>query len=150
MSRWREHSDGLDHSDLFDPLCVERTAPMDDEEAELVKALCQSATPGPLVIDDETEGDGAVVATLPDGRHIVSLTASVQHTQDRVAVEANARLICKAKNLLLRLLRDRQQWRHQQEFLQERIRTLETALESERTVAQGEGWKNSRVSSLPR
>jgi len=150
MSRWREHSDGLDQSKMFDPLCVERSAPMDDEEAELVKALCQSATPGPLVIDDETEGEGAVVATLPDGRHIVSLTASVQHIQDRAAIEANARLICKAKNLLLRLLRDRQQWRHQQEFLQERVRTLETALESERAVTHGEGWKDPQASTLPR
>ena len=37
-----------------------------------------------------------------------------------------------------------------QAFLKERVRTLETALESERAVPQGEGWKNARVSTLPR
>ena len=68
MSRWHEDGNGLDHSDIFDPLCVERSAPMDDREAELTEALCHAATPGPLVVDDEAEGEGAVVASLPDGR----------------------------------------------------------------------------------
>ncbi len=150
MSRWHENVDGLDHSEIFDPLCVERSAPMDDQEAELLEALCHAATPGPLVVDDEAEGEGAVVASLPDGRLIVSLTASVQHTQDRAATEANAQLICKARTLVLRLLRDRQQWKEQRAFLQERIRTLESVLRVEQTVVEGQSLDDTVRMPLPR
>ena len=150
MSRWHENVDGLDHSEIFDPLCVERSAPMNDEEAELAEALCHAATPGPLVVDDEAEGEGAVVASLPDGRLIVSLTASVEHTQDRAAGEANAQLICKARTLVLRLLRDRQQWKEQQVFLQERRRTLESLLQGEKTVAEDGSLEDTVRMPLPR
>jgi len=143
MNRWHDNPDGLDHGDIFDPLCVERSAPMDDGEAELIKALCQSATPGPLVIDDEAEGEGAIVATLPDGRMIVSLTASVEHTDDFGAIEANAQLICKSRNMVLRLLRDRQQWKAQREFLQQRIHTLETALGTGSDASAGQSLRDT-------
>jgi hypothetical protein len=137
--------------DLFDPLWVERSAPTDDNEAESIKALCRSATPGPLFTDDRAEETGAVVATLPDGRHIVSMTASAEQTKDRAVIEANARLICKAEGYLLRLLRDRERWKQQLEFLQQRIRTLESALESERAVAQRTNpGGTSHVASIPR
>lgn len=109
----------------------------------MVEALCLAATPGPLVVDDETDGEGAVVVSLPDGRLIVSMTAPVTHTDDEAVTLANAQLICKARHLLLRLLRDRQEWKQQREFLQERIRTLETALHSRRTkgIPVGHGPK---------
>jgi len=113
MSIWREERDGVEIEGLFDPLCIERSKPFDDAEAALVEALCQA---------------GAVVVSLPDGRLIVSLTAGVEHTKCVEALEANAQLICKARYLLLRLLRDRQQWKEEREFLLERIRTLEAAL----------------------
>ena len=131
MGTWREHENGLDSECIFDPLCVERSAPIDDDEASLVEAICQAATPGPLVVDDDAAGEGAVVATLPDGRMIVSLTAGVEYTETDGAIDANAELICKARYLLLRLLRDRQQWKEEQEFLVQRIRTLEVLLQSE-------------------
>lgn len=131
MSRWREDVDGLHCGDLFDPLCIERSPPLEDREAAMVEVLCRAATPGPLVVDDQVEGDGAVVVSLPDGRLIVSLTASVEHTEDEGVTRANAELICKARYLLLRLLRDRQQWQEERECLLERIRTLEAALKSE-------------------
>ena len=151
MSRWLDNLDVLGHGDVFDPLCVERSAPMDDEEAALVEALCQAATPGPLVVDDEVEGEGAVVVSLPDGRLIVSLTATVEHTKDEAVSHANAQLICKARYLLLRLLRDRQQWKEQREFLLERIRTLEAVLGIEKGAAvQADGDRPSRVSRRPR
>ncbi len=89
--------------DPFDPLCIERSAPLDDEEAAAVEALCLAATPGPLVTDNEVEGDGAVVVTLPDGQMIVSLTASIEYTEDEGVTRANAELICKARYYLLRL-----------------------------------------------
>jgi len=151
MSQWREDPEELYHGDIFDPLCVERSAPMEDEEAALVEALCLAATPGPLVVDDDTEGEGAMVVTLPDGRLIVSLTASVEHTEDEGVTHANAQLICKARYLLLRLLRDRKQWKEQREFLLERIRTLETALKTQEVAAVEEDWgRTSRVASRPR
>ncbi len=133
MSSWEEN---LERDDYFDPLCVERSAPMDDGEAELIKALCETATPGPLVVDDDTEGEGAVVVSLPDGRIIISLAASIEHTEDDGVMDANAQLICKSRYALLRLLRDRQQWKHQKEFLENRIRTLETLLASEEEVGE--------------
>ncbi len=136
---WRhDHSDEVDHGDVFDPLCVERSAPMKDEEAAVVEALCLAATPGPLVVDDEVEGEGAVVVSLPDGRLIVSLTAPVEQTDDLEASHANAQLICKARYLLLRLLRDRRRWNKQRELLLDRIRTLEAASDSEQDVAAQE------------
>lgn len=140
MSTWQEQEIGLGSECFFDPLCVERSAPIDDDEASLVEAICRAATPGPLVIDDHADGDGAVVAALPDGRTIVSLSARVEHTLDGGVTDANAELICKARYLLLRLLRDRQQWKEDREFLVQRIRTLESLLNSEtgRTSAVAE------------
>lgn len=135
MSRWLEDADEVSDSGIFDPLCVQRSAPLDDEEAAMVEALCQEATPGPLVIDDEAQGEGAVVVGLPDGRMIVSLTAPVEQTLDESATRANAELICKARYLLLRLLRDRQQWQQQRESLLKKIRTLEAGLRQEETTA---------------
>ena len=136
MNRWHNIiADELEDSAIFDPLCVERSAPMDDQEAEIVEALCHTATPGPLVIDDQVTGEGAVVVSLPDGRLIVSLTAPVEHTQYENVAQANAQLICKARYLLLRLLRDRHQWREERELLFERIRTLEAALNFEHKTA---------------
>ena len=64
MSSWHGDPDEVGTSGFFDPLCIERSAPVDDEEAALAEALCQAATPGPLVIDDEVEGEGAVVVCL--------------------------------------------------------------------------------------
>ncbi len=127
-----ENLDRVDDADPFDPFWIERRA-FTDNEAESIKTLCQSATPGPLVADHETDIDGAIVATMPDGRHIVSLSTPVQRTHDAMAIEANTQLICKARDFLLRLLHDRQHWKQQQEFLEQRIRTLDTALYSERS-----------------
>ena len=127
MNLWHEDSGELDQ---FDPLCIERSPPMDDEEAAAVESLCLAATPGPLVTDDEVEveGDGAVVVTLPDGQMIISLTASVEHTEEVGVIRANAELICKARYYLLRLLRDRKQWKKERDDLSQKIRELETAV----------------------
>ena len=144
MNRWHEDADELGPGGVFDPLCVERSAPMEDEEAALVEALCHAATPGPLVVDDDVEGDAAIVVSLPDGRLIVSLTASVDQTEADGVTHANAELICKARYVLLRLLRDRQQWKEEREFLLQRIRTLEIALKSENRATGEPGPFHSR------
>ena len=135
MNLWHENPDEVDPTIAFDPLCVQRSAPIEDDEAAMVEALCLASTPGPLVVDDEADGDGAVVVSLPDGRLIVSMTAPVEQTDDETVTLANAQLICKARHLLLRLLRDRRQWSQQREFLQERIRTLERSLQNRRDEA---------------
>jgi len=142
--------DPLRDSDIFDPLRVERSASISDREAADIEALCQAATAGPLLTDDETEGDGVVVASLPDGRHIVSLTAQ-SPAEHRSAVEANARLICKARYLLLRLLRDRARWRAERRRLCERMRALEATLEKEdQTIDQVRSSRPHDVPSRPR
>ena len=151
MNRLYDQTEELDSSGIFDPLCVQRSAPLEDEEAALVEALCQAATPGPLVVDDETSGDGAVVVSLPDGRLIVSLSASVEHSQGEAVAHANAELICKARHLLLRLLRDRQQWKEEREFLLERIRTLEVALGTDEDSLGKRRWNPAAgVAAVPR
>jgi len=116
--------------ELFDPMCMHRRSPVTDEEAELLEALCLTAMPGPLAVDDAAEGDNAVVAILPDGRVIVSLSAPVEQTEDPDAVRANAELICKARHMLLRLLRERRGWARQREELLSKVRDLEAALEA--------------------
>ncbi|MDY0168088.1 MAG: hypothetical protein RBS80_16185 [Thermoguttaceae bacterium] len=109
----------------YDPLCVERSAPIDDDEAAAIEALCHTATPGPLVLDDATDGDGAPMVTLPDGRVVISRTAAVESLADPAVISANAELICKARYYLLRLLRDRQQWQSERQELLDRIAELE-------------------------
>ena len=141
MKLWHESLDEVDPTIAFDPLCVERSSPIEDDEAAMVEALCRAATPGPLVVDDETDGDGAVVVSLPDGRLIVSMTAPVEQTDDEAVRLANTQLICKARYLLLRLLRDRQQWNQQRELLQERIRKLETAMQNRRDAKPPAGHR---------
>ncbi len=136
MARWHNDLDELSDLGVFDPLCMERSAPMDDQEAALIEALCNAATPGPLVVDDAAVADGAAVVGLPDGRTIVSLAVSAGQALDDSTRHANVQLFCKARNSLLRLLRDRQQWGQQREFLLARIRTLETALDRDESARE--------------
>ena len=111
-------------SDISDPLRIERSSPMDDEEAAAVEALCLAATPGPLMADEAAGGHGVLVASLPDGRHIVSLTSEGCQSDAQCMAEANIQLICRARYLLLRMLRDRRQWL-------DRIQELEALLEGD-------------------
>lgn len=134
-----ELADEWDSGAAFDPLCVERSAPVDDDEAALMETICREATPGPLAIEDSADGERAPVVSLPDGRLVVSLTASVEQANDDSIREANAQLICKARHFLLRLLRDRRQWQQQHDRLQQRIRTLESRLRPESPAVPGPG-----------
>lgn len=126
---WRLEDDCFPDGDGFDPHLV-RSRPVDDEEADLIEAICQAATPGPLATDEVSNGGGVLVATLPDGRNIVSLRTMLGGPAvSRTTTAANAQLICEARCLLLRLLRDRQQWSRREECLLEEIRLLEDQLE---------------------
>ena len=128
MSSWIEECSERDP--LLDPLRAVRSTPVKDEEANCLEELCESATPGPLLIDDEADGEGVIVATLPDGRHIISLSVDTI-ADEEVTVQANARLICHARYVLQRLLRDRSRWQREREGLLERIEALEAALQSQ-------------------
>ena len=142
--------DPLRDSDIFDPLRVQRSASISEQEAANIEALCQAATAGPLLTDDQTEGDGVVVASLPDGRHIVSLTAQCPG-EHRFAAEADAQLICKARYLLLRMLRDRDRWQAERRRLCERIRALEAALGAEgQSIDRSRSSRPQDVPSRPR
>jgi hypothetical protein len=136
MNLWVESLDDWDYSEPFDPLCVERSAPIDDEEAARIEALCRAATPGPMTLDDQAATEGSVVAILPDGRAIATLTPCHGEEDAASTADANAQLICKARYLLLRLLRDRECWKKERERLLERIRSLEEALHAQ-TLAAG-------------
>jgi len=128
MNAWYDEANGPGDVGLCDPLHIERAAPITDEEAAAIEELCEAATPGPLVIDDAADGDGIVVATLPDGRHLISRTVSSDPEENARHLEANARLMCRARCYLLRLVRERQQWHRTRDRLLERISALETAL----------------------
>jgi hypothetical protein len=126
MRWWDEEC--FDEFDVADPLEQERIVPVDDEEADRYEAICRSATPGPLVIDDQSDGAGALVATLPDGRFIVTQHSLGEH-DSHAAVEANAQLICRARCMVLRLVHDRRCWHDREGQLVEKIRRLESELE---------------------
>ena len=120
-------------AEVFDPLYLERSPPLSDDEAEAVRQLCESTTPGPLLTDEETDELGAVVATLPDGRSILSLgvEAAADEVEDAATIEANARLFCRARYYLLRLLRDRERCNQQREQLEEEVAQLRALLPHE-------------------
>jgi hypothetical protein len=93
------------------------------------------------------EGEGAIVVSLPDGRLIVSRTATVEHTEDKAVTQANAELICRARYLLLRLLRDREQWKAERATLVKRIERLETELKGAQTAARDAAWQDPQLLS---
>lgn len=116
---------GLDDTETFNPLLTSGYAPLSEADLALIEAACEAATPGPLVIDDHAEGEGVVVATLPDGRHVVSL-ASGESSDDPATAAANAQLIRHARCWLLRLLRDRERLQLEREELLARLARAES------------------------
>ncbi len=126
--RWWEIED-FDDCDIFDPVRVERSPIVEDTEAAVFEAICHSASPGPFMIDDQAGGEGIVVATLPDGRLIVSIGAAQPAEEDgEIQAEANARLFCEARCMILRLLRDRERCYEKERDLVDRIAVLESRL----------------------
>lgn len=126
--RWWEIED-FDECDMFDPVRVERSPKVEDTEAAVFEAICHSASPGPFVIDDQADGAGTVVASLPDGRLIVSIGATQPSEEDgEVQSEANARLFCESRCMILRLLRDRERWYERERDLLDRVAVLESRL----------------------
>lgn len=132
--------DCLGDGDAYLPDLVRRR-PVDDDEAEIIEAICLATTPGPLVTDDVSDGGGSLVATLPNGRSIVSLRPPGGSPDDvRSMAAANLHLICEARLWLLRLLEDRRRWRRRQEEIQEKIDSLEERLETDYEQAEPAAW----------
>jgi len=148
--RWWDEEWG--ESVLSESLLLGQGGPIGDEEAERFEAICRAATPGPLVIDDRSDGSGVVVASLPDGRHVVSHSEQMASQADAEATaEANAGLICRARCMVLRLLRDRQHWRQREKDLLERVRLLEAELQRQRDMLDRPEWdRTGRVPARPR
>jgi len=137
--------------DEYDPHLV-RSRPVADEEAEVIEAICQTATPGPLTTDEGSYVGGALVATLPDGRNIISLGFPEGSLADiRSSAAANAQLICEARCVVLRLLRDRQRWKRRETYLLERVQALEEQLERQYEAVDEEARPDEkRAASHPR
>jgi hypothetical protein len=108
---------------LFDPLI-----PLSEEDIAAIETLCEAAGPWPLVADDVALGEGVIVATLPDGRHVVSL-APAGTTDDPDWEPANTRLICQGRYFLRRLLNDRRRRQDECEQLRARVEALEAELD---------------------
>lgn len=139
MWRWLDE-DCLEDAAGFDPQFARRR-PIDNDEAEIIEAICLAATPGPLVTDDLSDGGGALVATLPDGRNVVSLRPPPGSPDDaRSMAAANKQLICEGRCLLLRLLQDRRRWTRREEALLERIQLLEEQLERQYDAVEPADW----------
>lgn len=152
MRWWDEECIEEEDSVITDSLLIERNTPVTDEEARRLEEICQEATPGPLVVDEKSEGGGAVIASLPDGRYVVSQGEEGITPPDAVAVaRANAELICRARSMVLRLLRDREQSKRREQALRQRIEFLETEIQRRQEIVGSARWAEAgQVPTRPR
>ena len=91
---------------LPDPSWVESQV-LTEEQVGRIRQLLARAS-GAIVLDDHADGHGAVVATLSNGRHLISLEVPLGSKIDPAAEEANAELFGHARAIIARLLRDRE------------------------------------------
>jgi hypothetical protein len=144
MRWWDEECIEDGDSVITDPLLVERSKPVTDEEARRFEDICQAATPGPLVVDDKSDGSGMVVAYLPDGRSVVNQNAeSLASCNAEGAAAANAELFCRARCIVLRLLRDRRDCKRREQGLLKRIDFLEAELERRQQMESSARWEEA-------
>jgi hypothetical protein len=144
MRWWDEDCIEDGDSVITDPLLVERSQPVTDEEARRFEEICQASTPGTLVIDDKSEGGGAVIACLPNGSNVVSQGEEPISQADAVdAARANAEMICRARCMVLRLLRDRDQAKCREQGLRQRIEFLENEIERRQQIVGSARWEEA-------
>lgn len=141
MRWWTEEC--FEELDVADPLRDERIEPLEDDEAARLEELCQAAVPGRVVIDDRSDGTGFVLATLPDGRHIVHQGPALGDAEEiQAASEATIELMCRARCMVRRMLHDRRARIEQEERLREKLRDLETEL-GRRAAAEHAEWSGA-------
>jgi hypothetical protein len=140
--------DSFDDS-FFDPLQIQRSRPVTDEEAAQWETVCQAASPGPLVADDRNDGSGVLVVTLPNGQRLVSTALAGSPLDAMCAAEANAELICHARLWILRLLRDREQAHNREQMLLQQLNELQAAAARE-PVEIGDRPSSGDFPSQPR
>ena len=118
-----------DWCDVAEAPPLDRMRPLTKREVAEIETLCNQAIPGPFVSGDLTDGDGLLLATLADGRPLVSLGFDPGETVTPEMTEATLRLFCRARYLLLRLLGERTAWSRQREQLLEQIEQLQARLD---------------------
>jgi len=144
MRWWDEECIDDEDSVITDPLLIERSKPVTDEEARDFEEMAQASTPGPLVVDDKSEGGDTVIASLPHGHSVVSQGEKVVTPADAVAAaKANAELICRARCIILRLLRDRRHAKRREQALRQRIEFLESEIERRQQMAGSARWEEA-------
>ncbi len=126
---WFEH-DTFEDS-LFDPLQIQRSRPVTDDEAAQWEAVCLAASPGPLLCDDRADGGGTLVVILPNGQRLVSTALPISTMDAMCIAEANAELMCHARLWMLRMLRDREHSRRREQMLERRVEELQAQFGAE-------------------
>ena len=137
MSHWCDDIEPFEGDGPHDSVLIESPRPVRDDEVQQLEALCEDAAPGPFVVGDAADGEGLVIATLLDGRQVISRKFGFGHRLPHHAIEATVRLFCQARHLLLRLLEDRKElkaqqgrWRQERQQLLAQIAELQRKLET--------------------
>ncbi len=100
---------------------------LSEEQIQRIKEVVEQAS-AQVVLDDEADGDGAVVATMSNGRHLITLALPLGDRIDPATAEADALLFCHARQVITRLLQDRECLLEENARLRQRIAELEGLL----------------------
>ncbi len=100
---------------------------LSEEQIQRIKEVLEQASAS-VVLDEDADGDGAVVATMSDGRHLITLALPLGGRIDPATAEADALLFCHARTVIYRLLQDREYLLEENDRLRQRIAELESLL----------------------
>ncbi len=103
---------------------------LSQEQIQRIKEVLQRAS-ACVVLDDDADGDGAVVATMSDGRHLITLALPLGGRIDPATAEADALLFCHARAVISRLLQDREYLLEENARLRQRLAELESLVQEQ-------------------
>lgn len=109
---------------------VESGRILNQEQIQRIKEVLQRASAS-VVLDEDADGDGAVVATMSDGRHLITLALPLGGRIDPATAEADALLFCHARAVISRLLQDREYLLEENAQLRQRLAELETLVQDQ-------------------
>ena len=123
-----------------------RQRPLSKEEVAQIKRLCHQSIPGPFVVGDAADGEDRLVATLADGRPLVSRSLTMGERLEPEAVEATLQLFCRARHLLLHLLAERESLQRRCDSLEQQCdqladRVRELSIQTDSSA----GWRSADV-----